>query len=330
MNRLKKIAAAVITAAAVLFTASCEKNAALTQYFFAMDTYIELRGGNSDTQNKVRAEIERIDRLLDCYDKSSALSRINRNGGGENAEIAELLRRSNELSELTDGYFDASLGSIISLWGIGDKNYLPSSDEVNDALLRCGYANAYADGDTIILENGTQLNFGAAAKGYASDMAAKTARENNTDEAIFSLGGNVVLIGDKGGAGYSVSVADPRQPEKSTVGDITGLSDCFAVTSGGYQRYFIQDGNKYCHIFGRDGYPAESGLLSVTVVSDQGLRADAFSTALYAMGLDKSLQFYSENGGFEAVFVTDGGKVVLTDGLKDKFKLTNGEYELCE
>ena len=324
---------ALVTAVCIATVASaCTKNTALnSRYFFAMDTYIQL---SADCDNEIFDEIEdeilRIEHIFDAHSTDSELYDINQNGGGENIEIANLSKKSLEISKATDGYFDVTLLNITNLWGIGDKNYLPTESGVDNALIKSGYENLTVNGDTVTLENGAKLNFGAIAKGYASDKIAQIARDNGVKNAIFSLGGNVVLIGDKDGAGYSVGIADPNQPDTSSVGNLDGLSDCFAVTSGGYQRYFEKDSVRYSHIFGRDGKPAKSGLLSVTVVAYSGAKADAYSSALYAMGLEKSLEFYSQNGGFEAVFVTDNSEVYVTDGLKNNFTLKNGEYRICE
>ena len=329
---IRKILSLVTAVCIAVVASACTKNTAMnTRYFFAMDTYIEITADFDDEVfRKIETEVLRIDKVFDAYSTDSELHKINQNSGGKNAEIAQLSAQSNDISKATDGYFDVTLFNVTNLWSFGDKNYLPTDTEIDDALLKSGYENLTANGDTVTLKNGAKLNFGAIAKGYASDKIANIARVNGVKNAIFALGGNVVLIGNKNGDGYSVGIADPNAPDSSTVGSINGLSDCFAVTSGGYQRYFEKDGVRYSHIFGRGGRPAQSGLLSVTVVASSGTVADAYSTALYAMGLEKSLEFYSHNGGFEAVFVTVNFEVYVTDGLKNYITLQNGEYCLCD
>ncbi len=329
MSVIKKLTAAVAAVAMAAVAASCSGDPE-PQYFFAMDTYIELKCDSEQGMAAARQVIENAGGIYDRHLDSSAVSKLNRERTIEDRTLANAVKISLELYKKTDGYFDISLGQVISAWDIGGENRVPSDDELEAALQNSGTENINVSGDGITLSGGVTLDFGAIAKGIISDEAVLAAKENGAKSATFSLGGNIALIGDKGGEGYSVGIADPNDPQKSIVGNIIGLADCFAVTSGGYQRYFEQNGKRYCHIFGKDGKPADSGLLSVTIVSKSGAAADAYSTALYSMGLSKSLEFYNKNGGFEAVFVTDKNEVVLTDGLKNKFKLTNGEYKLCD
>ena len=140
-----------------------------------------------------------------------------------------------------------------------------------------------------------------------------------------SLGGNVRAVGSKpDGESWSVAVTDPDDNSKS-IGTLK-ISDKAVVTSGGYQRYFEENGQIYHHIIDtKTGYPADSGLKSVTIVSDDDALADALSTALFVMGLEKSGKFYSENSSlFGAVFITDKGEIYVTDNLKDSFMSEQG------
>ena len=145
-------------------------------------------------------------------------------------------------------------------------------------------------------------------------------KEKGVASAIVSLGGYVFGVGTKpDGEKWEVALANPL--DANDYCGLISIENQAVVTSGGYQRYFEENGKKYHHIIDpATGYPAESGLLSVTIISDSGTEADVLSTALYVMGLEKALAFWQEHGGFEAIFVTEAGEVIATEGADACFE----------
>jgi thiamine biosynthesis lipoprotein len=143
------------------------------------------------------------------------------------------------------------------------------------------------------------------------------------------LGGNVHALGKrKDGSLWKVGIADPQDTTKY-VGKLN-VSDKAVITSGGYQRFFEKDGVIYHHIINpKTGKSANSGLLSVTIISDSGITADGLSTSLFVMGLEKSTELWRESKDFEAVFVDNSDKIYVTSGLVNSFE-TDREYEIIE
>ena len=178
---------------------------------------------------------------------------------------------------------------------------------------------------TARLGPGQSVDLGAIAKGYAADQLCKVFDANEIPRALADLGGNVLAWGDRpDGAPWRVGIQDPAHPDdKNALVGVLEIVDSFAVTSGSYQRYFEQDGKRYHHIIDpATGYPADSGLTSVTLVagtgSGSGAMCDAYSTALFIMGEEKALDFWRSqlNGSlFSLVLVTEDGRVVVADKI---------------
>ena len=175
---------------------------------------------------------------------------------------------------------------------------------------------------TASLPDGVEVDLGSVAKGYAGDVLTGLLKANGVKSALLDLGGNIQTVGTKpDGSSWRIGVRDPED-ENGYIG-VVSVSDKAVVTSGGYERYFEQDGVRYWHILDPEtGAPARSGLASVTVVGDSGLLCDALSTALFVMGLDRALEHWRTYRDFEAVFVCEDGSVTVTAGLEDSFALS--------
>ncbi len=280
----------------------------------------------SKGENAVKAaenEINRIDALLSVQNKNSEIYKLNRDKSISAAsDTLALVNRGIEIYTLTDGAFDITIEPLSRLWGFytGLENRIPTQEEIDNALKFVGAENIKIDKSNIILNEETSLDLGGIAKGYASSIAAQILKERGVSSAIISLGGNIRTVGTKpDGSKWNIGITDPDDNTKEI--GILSVSDTAVVTSGGYQRYFEENGQIYHHIIDtKTGYPAKSGLKSVTVVSKDDTLADALSTGLFVMGLEKSKEFYRKNSTlFEAVFVTDKNEVYITENLKNSF-----------
>lgn len=331
---------ALLLAGLLALTAGCgtmdPDEAAESIQVIAMDTAMIFTAyGVNSTKATYAAEEEayRLEALLSRTDGESPVARLNSQGTAEvDAELWDLIETAMDYTAATGGAFDITVAPVLLAWGFTtDEYHVPSQAEL-DALLplvgtehiRCLGENA--DGTvTVELDPGTQIDLGAIGKGYASDRVAAIFREYEIPRGLLRLGGSVLALGDRpDGAAWRVGIQDPRDPDSADAfAAVLNLTDAYAVTSGSYQRYFEQDGKTYHHIIDpATGYPAESGLTSVTVVADSadgnGTLCDALSTALFVMGEEKALDFWRSGAyDIQLVLVTEDGRVVVTDGLAD-------------
>ncbi len=182
-----------------------------------------------------------------------------------------------------------------------------------------------SSGKVTFADEQMMIDAGAIAKGYASDAVADIFHSYGITSGLISLGGNVCAFGSKtDGSDWNIAIQDPSSPsDPNAYAGIIRCSDAFLITSGSYQRYFTENGKRYCHIIDPStGYPADNGLSSVTVVSSSGTEGDALSTALYVMGLERASEFWRNctDLSFEAVFITQEGKIYVTEGIADDFE----------
>ena len=165
-----------------------------------------------------------------------------------------------------------------------------------------------------------QIDFGGIAKGYTSSRIMDIYKDNGITSGLVNLGGNVQALGTKtDGTKWKIAVQSPDDTEDYL--GILSVQDKAVITSGGYERYFEQDGVTYHHIIDpKTGYPAESGLVSVTIVSEDGTLADGLSTSLFIMGKEKAADFWREHkDDFDAILMSDDGTLYVTEGLENDF-----------
>jgi len=280
----------------------------LTSFFKAPPSYYELDGFtlgtycrivvSSKKNSKVLAqvifnELERIYKKYNPNDPNSVVSKIN--GSDDWVDVDEetfvLLDAAVRFSKLTEGSFDPTLGELIQLWGfdrIAEKlpSRVPTSEEINEALKRVGIDKLELDFQRrrVRLLHGAKLDLGGIAKGYALDRAYQVAKEVDKDCTGFvEAGGDIRILGPKfGSRPWVVGVRDPRNASSAIA--YLYLTSGAVATSGDYERYFEVEGVRYHHILDpKTGLPAR-GAISITVVADNAVTADALSTAGFVMG----------------------------------------------
>jgi len=303
---------------------------------FAMGTVIKQRifGSNAEEiSRKVMERIREIEDDLTINKQGGEINKLNDFAGTDFVEVKEdtlkVLEKAKEFSELSNGAFDVTVGPLVKEWDVFSENpSVPSKDKVQSLLNLVNYKDLTIDKNQSkakLEKKGQMVDLGAIAKGFAADEAINIYKEHNVTSAFINIGGNVALLGGKpDGSSWKVGIRDPRGSEGSYIG-IVSTKNKAVVSSGNYQRYFIKDGVKYHHIIDpKTGYPADSGLIATTVVSDLSVDADALSTAIFVLGLEKGMELIENLGGVEAIFITARKKVYVTEGLKDIFQFEDG------
>ena len=313
--------------------------------FFSMDTIMSIRvynDGGEDAVQAARQEVERLDKLLSRTDPDSEISALNRHAGdgtfvSMEPEVIQLLAFAQSVPQWLPGAFDITIAPIMDAWGFTtEKQHVPSDDALSAAMALVDSSLLTVDETTSsarLERAGMEVDLGAVAKGFAASRAEAVLRDYNVTSALLDLGHNITAIGSKlDGSPWQVAVQDPQNTSEALC--VLSLADQTASTSGGYERYFEQDGVIYHHIIDpKTGYPAQNGLLSVTVVSSNQMLADALSTALFVAGPEEALDFWRSRDDFELVLCTDDNRVIVTEGLEAGYRPAGEErgytYEIA-
>ncbi len=305
--------------------------------FFAMDTYmtVTLYYNKSCDDEKVETVLDKLREMAEYYDSlfsvtdtESDIYKLNSSSGeivNVDPETYDIIGRSIELSKETDGLFDITLYPVVRAWGFtADEDELFAGSRVPDMEVmkklveeNVGYEHITLLSDNKVkLDKGTMIDLGAIAKGYLSDKMVDYLRETEIMGTVLSLGGNVRTYGTKenGDDGYVIGIANPLKNDELT--GVVRVGEKAVITSGGYQRYFEENGKKYHHIMDRrTGAPAESDLLSVTVTASDGAYADALATALYVMGRDKAIQYAEAHKDIGVILIDNENKTWTSEEL---------------
>lgn len=310
---------------ALLLLTGCAQAGAWETELTAMDTFMKLTVYGSNGKQAGTQAADRIRELEACLSTTAAGSDIyiaNHAGSADLSEdAAALLGRALSLCADTGGLLDVTIYPVVRAWGFTTGAYqVPAQDTLDALLERVDYRTVSLAGGRLSLPEGVEVDLGAVAKGYTGDQLMALFRDMGVTSAIVELGGNVQALGTKpDGSPWRVAIQAPDGDGYAGVLEVAGKA---VVTSGGYQRYFEQDGETYWHIIDpRTGCPARSGVLSVTVVEEEGVVCDALSTALFVMGPEEAAAYWRAHGGFEYILIDEAGSVTITEGLEGGFSL---------
>lgn len=309
---------------------------------YRMSTVIEQRWYGSGAKEMIKdvdSLIDEMEQKLSFYGPGSEIDRINENAGIKpvvvSRDVFELISRTKEFCQTRqarDAGFDCMVGPLVVEWDItGENPHVPESEKVEELLSLVDWRDILLDerACTVMLRRmGQKLDLGAVAKGYICGRIGELSQQHRLDGGFVSVGGNVVAIGTKPKEQkFIFSVQDPRGREGEGFGsvelplDLNGKTLSILATSGDYFRYFKENGVRYHHILdAHTGYPKESDLISVTILSADGFMSDALSTLLFMEGTE-GLAAYKGTSDFAFIAVDKKGAVYLSDNLQTRFTM---------
>lgn len=349
VDDMKKQAGVILALAVAVLLSACglaegaqnggkDENAEKTAYageepekreFFGMDTYITFTAygaGAGEALEEAENRIKELEGLWSVTDENSEIYRINHGNGHPvtvSRETAEAVVYALEMAKETEGSLEPTIYPVLTAWGFtAGENRVPEKEEIAGLLANVGYEKVAVHKDQIQVPEGMELDLGAVGKGYAGDIITALLEERGITSALLDIGGNIQAVGSRpDGSGWRLGIRSPFG--EGTLGALT-VSDRAVVTSGSYERYFVDEyGKEYGHIIDpATGYPADNELAAITIVAKEGKQGDALSTAMFVKGLKDAESYWQENQDFDMLAVTKGGDIYLTEGICASFSLS--------
>ncbi|MCD8348400.1 MAG: FAD:protein FMN transferase [Lachnospiraceae bacterium] len=319
----------------------CAEEEKTSETGFFLDTVITITlYGDTDSvaMNGCFDLLDEYENMLSRTVEGSDVWNINHSGGSPtevSEETAYLIETALYYSELSDGAFDITITPLVELWDVQNKasqvseeetteealasGLIPSDEEIEEALSHIDYTAVSCVGTTVTLSDpDAEIDLGGIAKGYIADCLEEYLLSAGIESALINLGGNVQTVGTKpDGSSWKIGIQKPfgGSSDIITVVECTGES---VVTSGTYERYFEVDGRIYHHILDPNtGYPADNGLVSVTILADSSTTCDALSTTCFVLGLEDGLELIESIDGVEALFITEDETMYRTSGFPE-------------
>jgi len=267
------------------------------------------------------AELRRLDAMMSLYKDTSELTRVNQAAGlhpvAVSPEMIEIVRAARDVSRLSGGVFDVTIGPLVVLWQMRLRNGAPPSDEeIRRVRQLVDYRNILIDekASTLYLaKRGMIMDLGGM-KGYLADRVADLFRKRGIANAVIALAGDIWVMGRReDGSPWRIGVQHPREKDKIIA--VLDLSDKYISTSGDYERYVIKEKKRYHHIIDpRTGKPS-TGVISATLIGEKGALIDPLSKVPFILGVEEGMKIVNKAGA-EAIIVDDHGAVFMTEGVK--------------
>ena len=330
------LGAAVVLLGAALWLNLGAGGGGTTLTTYAMGSYIQQTvygAGAEEAARQASSAVTELENLISWRVEDSDIAALNQEAGGEFQDIDpqtwDILNTALQVCQASGGAFDITIAPISWLWDFDEEPHLPQASTIESLLPAVDYTqlSLQENGTAALRSSSSALDLGAVGKGAACDAAVAAYQEAGVERAVVSVGGSVGVYGEKPfGQKWQVSV---RNPDTDGALGVLSVSSGFLSTSGSYEKQFTEDGVTYHHLLDPStGYPADSGLLSVTVWSSSGALSDALSTACFVLGIEDSLPLL-EQFDSQALFITQERQIYLTSGLEDAFTLSSGDYTLA-
>ncbi len=269
-----------------------------------------------------------------------------------------VLQVAHKIATITKGAFDPTVAPLVNAWGFGNTQpQRPNRDYIASLLPLVDYSTLYLDVDDVAdpssvsratflppsfppsligdkrqrisMMAGQQVDVGGIAKGYAADRAVEILRTAGVQSALIDFGGNIYAMGSKvDGSMWNIGVQSPFDSVGTLVGTVS-VTDTSVVTSGTYERFFVEDDIAYHHLLDPDtGWQVDNELLSATVISPNSTEADALSTGVFVMGLIEGMALIETLGHAEAIFIDKERRVYVSSGIEEHFQITDTRYRV--
>ncbi len=309
-----------------------------TRSFYAVDTIVQLTIYNDNPSVDVEKIMDETQIFISDYENvvsktksSSFTNTLNTTGEYDYSTseyasvIKQIVDKSRYYEELSNGAFDVTIQPVVKLWNINNGNTeVPLQSNIDTALNLVDYNNLIRDEATQKYKvlNGAQVDFGAIGKGQLADLVKANLMSKGINSGIVNLGGNVITIGAKpGDKNWVIAIQNPRAKNGEAFGTVE-VKNKTVVSSGDYERFFINNGVRYHHIMDtKTGYPVSSGLAQTTIISDRSIDCDALSTTTFILGAEEGMKLIESMEGFESLFIDEDLNYYYSDNFSEKYNL---------
>lgn len=312
----------------------------LHKTYYGLGTAINLSVNEPATEADLDAGndlIKHYEDLLTVNRTESEVMSVNHAAGQHAVTVSDivyqLIKRAVEVSQWRLG-FNTAIGPLVKLWKIGfDGANLPADADIQERLNLINPDDIKLDDaqrSVFLTKPGMEIDLGAIAKGYIADAIRTLWESRGVQTGIIDLGGNILLVGNSVHPNglWRIGVQNPVQKRNVALGVLTTTAKSI-VTSGIYERFLVINGHNYHHMFdSKTGYPIKNDLASVTIVSDDSIDGDIWTTEGFYQDIENGIPLIEKQPGLEAIFVTRDFKVAITSGLTDRFQLTDEAYHL--
>ena len=291
---------------------------------------------NESLASRVFRLIKQQENIFTVNRPHSEVMAVNHAAGSHPVEVSqpvyELIKRAKAVSLLDNSLFNFTIGPLVKRWKIGFNGHsVPAASDLQSLLALTNPHDVILDdaARSVFLQHaGMEIDLGAIAKGYIADVVRDFLLAEQVPQGLINLGGNVQTLGASGQEGWGIGLKKPFAAEDALLG-VIHVSNKSVVTSGIYERYFELDGRRYHHILDpKTGYPLDNELQSVTVISEDSIDGDIYTTLLYGMGVEKSLEYLQDLAHIEAIFVTKQQQIICSSQRQFGFTLLDNSYQL--